>query len=192
MLNKSAEADDTAKSDGWRRRAATAARMVVDEILPPRCFSCGECVVSQGQLCSTCWTDMSFITDPKCTRCGFPFEFDQGDGSLCGACLASPGDYDRARSVLAYADASRRMILAFKHGDRMDMATTFAQWMMRGSREYLEGTDLIVPVPLHRWRLWRRRYNQSALISEQLSKQSGIPDDPMLLTRIRATPTQGG
>lgn len=51
--------------------------------------------------------------------------------------------------------------------------------------------ELIVPVPLHRWKLWKRRYNQSAIIAERLSRLSGLPHNPLVLEKRRATKSQG-
>jgi ComF family protein len=133
-----------------------------------------------------------FIDRPFCAACGIPFEFDQGDDALCGACIAYPPAYDRARSVMVYDARSRDLILRFKHADRTDSAPTFAKWMARSGRDLVGDADLVVPVPLHRARLLKRRYNQAALLSNAIAEFSGLARQPALLARVRNTPSQGG
>lgn len=168
--------------------------MLVDALLPPRCLASGEIVDRQGQLGANAWSAINFISNPLCARCGLPFAFGPDDDAdySCGACLADPPAYDRGRAVFQYDDASRAMILAFKHGDRMEGAPAFAAWMARAGAELLPDTDLIVPVPLHRKRLFRRRYNQSAVLAQALAKLCGTPVAVDALVRTRHTPPMGG
>ena len=113
---------------------------------------------------------VEFIDGPLCVHCGTPFDIDPGGDTTCGPCLMKPHDFDIARSVLRYDDASKPLILRFKHSDRLDHAPTFGRWLERSGRALLAECELIVPVPLHRWRLWRRRYNQAAAVAEKLSR----------------------
>ncbi|AWK86176.1 ComF family protein [Azospirillum thermophilum] len=174
------------------RRALSLLGLLLDALLPPRCLACGTAVDRQGGLCAACWTRLTFIAPPCCACCGLPFDFAVPEETLCGACLANPPPFDRARAVLVYDDGSRPLLLGFKHGDRIHAAGAYATWLARAGAEILRDADLIVPVPLHRWRLFRRRYNQAALISNALSKRIGVATVPDLLLRRRATRTQGG
>src|SRR6201996_8368378 len=148
-----------------RRLALTA----LDLALPPRCIGCGERVDANGLACAACWSRLTFIAPPVCDCCGAPFDFAVEGVRRCAACYANPPAYDRARAAVLYDEGSRGLILGFKHGDRLH-------------------ADLIVPVPLHRWRLVRRRYNQAALIAAHAAKRSGVTHIPDLLIRHRATP----
>ncbi|CAO3414589.1 ComF family protein [Azospirillum doebereinerae] len=174
------------------RFAAAASTALLDALLPPRCLCCGTAVDRQGGLCPACWTGLSFIAPPFCACCGLPFEYEAQDGNLCGACLAEPPAFARARAVLVYDDGSRPLVLGFKHGDRIHAAGAYGGWLARAGAELLTDADALVPVPLHWSRLFRRRYNQAALLAQALSKRSGVPTVPDLLVRRRATPTQGG
>ncbi|MEZ5830082.1 MAG: ComF family protein [Dongiaceae bacterium] len=142
-------------------------------------------------MCGRCWSALKFLGPPCCACCGLPFEFDMGENSLCAACTAKRPLYDRARAALAYDDASRELILRFKHADRIDGAITFAGWMARAGADLIAEADLIAPVPLHRWRLVRRRYNQAAILANVIGKLRGKRVVPDLLVRRRATPSQG-
>ena len=171
------------------RRAALVALAAV---LPPRCLACGEPVADPGTLCAPCWSLLAFLAPPCCAACGYPFEYDSGPGTLCGACAASHPLYDRARAPLRYDDASRGLILALKHGDRTDAAPALSGWMANAGRDMLGVADLVAPVPLHRWRLLARRYNQAALLAQGVAARAGRDCVPDLLIRRRRTPSQGG
>ena len=163
-------------------------------ILPPRCPFTGEIVDTQGTVSAQVWGGLSFITDPFCYACGFPFEFAVPKGSsenLCAGCLVDRPEFHKARAALVYNDASRDFILGFKHGDQTQAVVAMAPWLRNAGAELWKKTDIIVPVPLHRWRLLRRRYNQAALMGHAIAKESGKKFVPDGMIRTRATQTQG-
>src|SRR3546814_13352472 len=143
----------------------------LDLVLPPRCLGCGELVERQGTLCAPCWAAITFVADPLCRRCGLPFAFDPdsdghglaGEDYQCGACLAEPPPFERARAVMRYDEASRPLLLGFKHGDRPEPAPPFAPWMARSGVGSLATPDLVAPGPLPCRRLWGGRDNHPAL-----------------------------
>jgi ComF family protein len=147
--------------------------------------------VGDSGFCAACWNDITFLDGPLCACCGTPFPVDPGPGTLCAACLTRPPAFERARAILAYDPKSRGPILALKHADRLDLVPGFAHWLERAGAGLLAECDLIVPVPLHRRRLWVRRYNQAAELARALARRSGKPTDPLALTRSRPTRSQG-
>jgi ComF family protein len=176
---------------GARALALQAGRLVLDSLLPPRCLVTNEPVDRPGQLSPAAWQAIDFIAPPLCACCGVPFEVDLGPETLCGACAKQPPAFARARAVMRYDEGARPLILRFKHADRTEAAPAFARWMARAGADLLAECDLIAPVPLHRWRLFRRRYNQAALLALQLGRLAGRPIVPDLLLRRRNTPSQG-
>jgi ComF family protein len=174
-----------------QRRTRSLVRGSLDLLFPPLCVACHARVDEAHALCPSCWRTVSFLDGPCCVRCGLPFEIDTGEDTICAACHAKPRAFDRARSLFAYDEASKPLILAFKYSDRLDHAPAFARWLERAGRPLLAEADIVLPVPLHRLRLWRRRYNQAAVLGERLARFSGKPHDPMLLRRKRPTPSQG-
>ena len=110
---------------------------------------------------------------------------------LCPACRAAPPVFERARAALRYDAQARRLILPFKHADRTEMAATLAPHMARAGAVLLREADVLVPVPLHRARLFRRRYNQAALLAQALARIAGRPAVPDALLRHRATASLG-
>lgn len=144
------------------------------------------------------WADVHFLDEPCCYACGFPFDFQSASSvesallDVCGRCAARPPSYDRARAAFVYNDASRALVLRFKHGGDTEGVAMFARQMQRAGRRQIEGADMLVPVPLHPRRLIKRRFNQSALLARALSKYTGLPVETDALLRHRHTPSQGG
>lgn len=167
----------------------------IDIILPPRCIVSGEIVSAQGMLSPAAWQELRFISAPFCALCGMPFEFDSAvgveDGAHCAVCLDDPPPFARARAALVYDDSSRGIILKFKHADHLHAVPTLVPMMMRMAADMIVDADLIVPVPLHRWRLLRRRYNQAALLAIGLARTAEKRCLPDALIRTRSTPPQG-
>lgn len=169
----------------------TAARLFLDSLLPPQCLNCNAEVDSPGSLCADCFSRFTFITPPCCEHCGIPFEGAVIDDLVCGACLADRPAFERARAAFVYNADSRALVLKLKHADRTDATVHLARWLRRTGAELVECCDVIVPVPLHRWRLLMRTYNQAALLANALAKLSGKAAVPDALVRTKATPSQG-
>src|SRR5258706_2699073 len=145
-----------------------------------------------GLLCPPCWSHLSFIAPPLCDHCGLPFPFQVAERTRCAGCLADPPPFARARAVMVYDDASKRLILGFKHADRTEAAPAFGRWLARAGAALATDADVIAPVPLHRWRLFLRRYNQAGLLAQALGRAVDRPVVADLLVRRRRTPIQGG
>jgi ComF family protein len=142
------------------------------------------------RFCIDCWSALAFLGDPQCARCGEPFDLDRGPDALCGACHADQPAIDAMRAAVAYGPIARALALKLKHGRRPGVAHTMAAQMRRHLPR--EGEWLLVPVPLHRWRIWRRGYNQSALMARALLPGSGHSLALDALVRTRATPMLRG
>ncbi|MDD4617340.1 MAG: ComF family protein [Alphaproteobacteria bacterium] len=163
----------------------------IDFFLPPLCLVCEEPVGQADTICPACWKKLPFIAPPFCARCGMPFDFPVEEETLCGACLLEPPAFETTRTALLYDDESKKVILGFKHGDRTHLAKALAAWMHRAGSDILANADALIPVPLHRSRLFKRRYNQSALLAQNVGKLAQKPALVDALCRIRATPNQG-
>jgi len=170
--------------------ARAALRPVLDFALPPRCPGCGAITAEPHRFCLDCWSDLEFLGDPCCFRCGLPFGFGPGGEEQCGACLADPPAFDRMRAAVAYGDIPRKVALKLKYGGRPGVAETIARFVERHMPPAPEA--ILAPVPLHRWRIWKRGYNQAALIASALARRSGIEARLDLVDRIKATPPLRG
>lgn len=172
------------------RHIPSAVQLVLDYALPPRCPGCGAIVGEDHAFCSSCWQKMRFLGDPCCATCGIPLDHDEGDGARCGACLIDPPAWSSARAAVAYCDISATVAMRLKYGRRTGLALLMARHMAGRVHPEVGTTGaeaLIIPVPLHRWRLWKRGFNQSALVAGHLSRMLGIPADPFVLKRVKRT-----
>ena len=164
----------------------------VDLVYPPRCPLCGDAIAAQSGLCASCWSELEIPGEPACATCARPFrESSAQSGSLCAPCLAAAPRHDGISAGTLYNDASRKLVLAFKHGRRIAMAPMLAR-TIAARLPRLEGEWLVVPVPLHWSRLWRRGFNQSALLAREVSRLTGHKLLVDGLRRTRATPSLGG
>jgi ComF family protein len=162
-------------------------------LYPPQCISCGEKVTSDFGLCGDCWRETAFIAGLACDRCGVPLPGGAADEvAVCDDCMAIARPWGQGRSVLIYRDNGRSLVLALKHGDRMDLARPAAEWLLQAARPVIRPGMLVVPVPLHWFRLFRRKYNQAALLSKGLAVLAGLDHCPDALVRRRTTGTQEG
>lgn len=159
-------------------------------IYPPRCLSCGADVAEDFGLCAECLRDTPFVLDPACARCGVPLVGQADAETCCDACLVDPPCWDRGRAAMRYDGRARAMVLALKHGDRTDLARPLGLWLARAARPLRRVDTVIVPVPLHPWRLFRRRYNQAALVAQALARDWQVDFLPDALVRTRRTPPQ--
>ncbi|NBB52925.1 ComF family protein [Rhizobium sp. CRIBSB] len=187
---------------GWRARLKPGSRLralgrglgrsLADLILPPMAHDSPEATASAG-LTPDAWSRIIFLEAPVCDGCGAAFEADGGAfaADRCAACSASPYGFSRARAACVYDEASRGLILRFKHGDHQPFAPLFARWIARAAADLIADCDAVLPVPLHPTRLLSRRFNQSAEIARPLARLSGREYLPDALSRVQRTESQG-
>lgn len=170
--------------------ALAIGQWALDKLYPPHCPACKVPVSAQGHLCGACFQDIHMIAAPHCAQCGIPFAVDMGPEALCPDCLDTKPSYVSARSALVYGEVTGKLIKQLKYHDHMQGLERFANWMASVTQPFVSEVDYIVPVPLHWKRLMTRYYNQAAWLAYGLSQQTGIPCNPQLLKRTRATPPQ--
>lgn len=165
---------------------------LIDFVYPPRCPLCGTGLAAQSGLCGECWSELVIPGEPACVSCQRPFTSDAvRDGAICAPCLASPPRHDGIAAGTLYNDTSRRLVLAYKHGRRIALAPMLARLIM-ARLAVLEGEWLIVPVPLHRLRLWGRGFNQAGLLASELAELTGKTLLVDGLLRRKSTQSLGG
>jgi ComF family protein len=167
-------------------------RGVVDLLAPSLCLGCGAGVGEPASLCVACWANLQHLDEPVCDALGTPFAYDQGPGAVSAAALSDPPAWDRARAAVIFDDLAAGIVHGLKYRDRPEAGRLMARMMARAGRVLLAETDVILPVPLHPLRLWRRRFNQSALLAARLSEASGKPWRHDVLARARRTRAQVG
>lgn len=168
---------------------ARTLRAALDFALPPRCPGCGAIVADVHLFCSRCWSEIEFLAGNCCGGCGLPLLATESEN--CAVCLARPPQLDRVRAAVAYGKISRRLALRLKYGRKTAIAETMARNMERLLEPMTPGAVLI-PVPLHRSRLWSRGFNQAMLVAQALARRKGLAVAPRLLRRRRRTPSLRG
>jgi ComF family protein len=164
------------------------ARSTLDFALPPRCAGCGTIVEDVHSFCPDCWKQIEFLGEGGCASCGLPLQ--ATEQTSCARCFAQPPRIARTRAAVAYDDLSRSLAIRLKYGRKVAIARTMAHYMAPLVKP--EGEAILVPVPLHRSRLWTRGFNQSALVARELSRRLKIAADPLVLRRTRRTPPLKG
>lgn len=197
MVETSEFSADTGLPDEKRRRPRfeklrTASRAALDLLLPPLCLGCETRLSDHDALCADCWRRIDFIRPPLCDRLGLPMPYGSDGPMISAAALAHPPDYDRARAVARHDGLMRDLIHAFKFGDTHDARRLFGRWLVEAGADLLTGADVIVPVPLNRWRLLGRRFNQAQLLAAEITRLTGMKLDATALERPQNTPHQVG
>lgn len=164
-------------------------RLVIDAALPPRCPACAAITRADHEFCASCWGRIRFLAPPWCARCHTPFAYDRGPEAKCGPCHAQPPRHAGVRAAVAYDEVARALVLRLKHGGEVALADTIARYLRRLMPD---DAELLVPVPLHRVRLWRRGFNQTAEIARALARATDCPCEFGALQRPHATPMLRG
>lgn len=167
-------------------------RTVLDLFYPPTCLDCHAPVATSDALCPRCFGRLRPITTPFCPRLGIPFQHDLGPGALSAEAIADPPPFERSRSAVLYNEVARAIVSRMKYGDRPELAGFCARLMHRAGHELWSDDAVLVPVPLNRWRLLSRRYNQSTELARALGRLTGIAVEPSLVRRHRNTRQQVG
>ncbi len=167
---------------------------LIDFIYPAQCFLCKKILLAEDGICFDCLSKLNYITDPRCARCGYPFEFamkTKNVNNYCPNCIKKLPKFDVCISSLHYNDASKKIILPFKHGDKTGYAKFMSRVMSASGKKIIEKSDIIIPVPIHLTRMLKRKYNQASLLAKYLSKLNNIPAFYTCLLRTKATISQG-
>ncbi len=168
-------------------------RPIVDLVYPPRCPLCGGAIASQGGLCAECWGDLEVPGQPACITCQRPMgDSAAAKNDMCFVCNLEPPRHSGIIAATIYNDASRKLILTFKHGSKIALAPLLAQLLAARIPDQEGEPALLIPVPLHRWRIWQRGFNQAAMLARELDKRGKGEVLVDALLRKKRTPSLGG
>ncbi|MFQ6550906.1 ComF family protein [Aestuariibius insulae] len=160
---------------------------VVRMVYPPQCLSCDAFTEEDFALCSDCWAETTFIAGAICNLCGVPLMGEGTPDLCCDACMTLERPWKAGRAALLYSGIGRKLVLSLKHGDRLDLAAPAARWMLSSGRDLLNSNMVVVPVPSHWSRRISRRYNQAAVLAQEVARQSGLTYHPRALIRPKRT-----
>src|SRR5918998_6448221 len=158
-MSRPAEASCPSMTSRLRDAARQPRHALLALLSPPTCIACQAATAEPHALCAACWAGIRFIERPYCERLGTPFAVDLGQPLLSPSAIADPPVFERARAVAEYDGTASLLVHRLKYNDRPELARALGTMMARAGAELLAEADVIVPVPLHRWRLWRPPFN---------------------------------
>jgi ComF family protein len=167
---------------------------LLDTIFPRRCVFCDSARVEpKSFLCFDCIQSIRVISRPFCSQCGLPIPglALQSDG-VCGRCLSAPPPYTRARYGVYYEGPLREALIRFKYYAALNLGNTLSDVLTAAFLRHYDTTefDMIIPVPVHRKRLFQRGFNQTAILATKLSSKVRLPLHRRLLIKVKDTVPQ--
>jgi len=144
---------------------------VLNLLLPNHCHFCGVSLSSGVCICETCSKSLEIIKDVVCTRCGSPLApGTEQERNGCRQCAELTFLFGRNVSLGIFDGYLRRLIHLYKFEGRRSLHRFFAASLLAHRRAYIDGVDLIVPVPLSRIRFAERGFNQSSLLARSVAR----------------------
>lgn len=174
------------------RRAAHLVGRLTDQLVPPLCLGCRRPLVDPRTLCPACWRQLEFITAPLCPVMGTPLAFDAGPQARSPELRWNHPLYECARAATVFGPMSQRLVHQLKYNDVPGVAELMARLMVPRVSEITADADVLIPVPLHRFRLAARRFNQAVLLADSLAPLVRVPVARFAVKRRRATRRQVG
>ncbi|UOM36067.1 ComF family protein [Acuticoccus sp. I52.16.1] len=171
-------------------RGALAAGVAL--AVPPLCLACRRPLVDPRTLCGSCLRDLEIVTPPICDIMGTPLAYDAGPGARSPELRWNHPLYDKARVATVFGPLSQRLVHQLKYHDVPGVAALMARLMAPAMADLVADADLLLPVPLHRRRLLKRRFNQAVLIADALAPLVGLPVVRHAVRRVRHTAHQVG
>lgn len=169
--------------------AARWQEALLDRLLPRHCLMCG-LFSGRRNLCAGCAADLP-RSGRACRQCGLPMP--GGQETLCGTCLSTPPPWDAAVAALQYRFPVDQVVRRFKFRRSLACGEILAEEMIRAvEARGADRPDGIVPVPLHRSRLFVRTFNQAELLAYRAGRRLGIPVHASVLLRQRRTRAHSG
>ncbi|MDR0329363.1 MAG: ComF family protein [Rickettsia sp.] len=163
---------------------------LIDYILPARCLSCAEMTATKEGFCLNCWKKLDFITKPYCNICGCRLDISILDNMCCAKCFQHKPWYDVSRSLIKFNEHSKEIIHAFKYQDKTIFSKTFSKLLYRQYHSKFQDIDLIIPVPMNRFKRLFRMYNPALIMAQEISKLLKKPVNPDVLIKSRWTKSQ--
>jgi competence protein ComFC len=164
-------------------------RPVLDFVLPAFCDVCDKPLEKDERVvCEDCMSQIQFISEPYCLRCGKPTKGEK----VCRSCFVHPHKLLRIRALGVYTGVLASLIHLLKYTRRLSLAARLGKMVFKLVMEdnFLRRAQLIIPVPLHPTRMRERGYNQSELLAKNIGKYLNIPLFTKALFRVRNTKSQ--
>ena len=162
-------------------------------LAPCQCDLCGLPSGRDIDLCIPCEGELPWLGN-CCRQCALPLA---GGGPLCGRCVVNPPAFDQCLAACTYADPVSQWVQVGKYRGDFSRLAILASLMSRALARLEDPPDLVVPMPLHWRRRWRRGFNQAEALARELLRQPRLEHyrlriDNTLCRRVVATPPLPG
>ena len=163
---------------------------ILEILYPARCPVCHDVIRGKGKVCTACRKRLPYLKEPKCKKCGK--EIEKNEQEYCSDCQRFHHSFDRGASVFAYDPVMRRSISMFKYHNRREYAGFYAEEMYRNCQRFIRmcAPEVILPVPVHRYKKRQRGFNQAELVAKKLGRILNVPVDTKYLMRVEKTTPQ--
>lgn len=165
---------------------------ITNSVLPPLCTICTTALNDHGGLCPKCWCLLAHIEKPYCERLGTPFGANEGGATISLQALTNPPSFEKARAAVELNETAKTLIYRLKYSDHLECAHSMATLMSRAGAQIIAQADMIIPMPLHFLRIWKRKYNQSEKLARIIAQKNQKPLELNALRRHKHTPPQVG
>lgn len=158
-------------------------------LLPPRCVLCGQ---ASGPICicEPCKADLP-RQGSHCLRCALPLGSPRD--TICGTCIQNPPPFFRTVCPLQYEFPANRLVQSFKFKRQLAAGRVLSHLICESvSEQDFDIPDMIIPVPLHKLRLFTRGFNQAYELAAYTGRILNIPLGAGVLRRQRNTKAQSG
>ncbi len=172
-------------------RGMDAVKWALQAIYPRRCPVCHDIVKPAGRLiCPSCKGKIRLAGEPRCKKCSKPLEKEEEE--LCADCRRHSHAFEEAAGIFLYDKIMRESLMKCKYGGRREYLDYYGQAMAHYGGQYLKRwkPQAFVPVPLHKARLSKRGFNQSAVLARELAGALGIPVYEHMLEKPKKTRPQ--
>lgn len=159
-------------------------------LFPYYCILCNDKSNRDLDLCTECEEFLPWLKN-VCIYCAAPLFIPTQ--SICGGCLTKPLPFDKLCVFLSYTEIIKKMITGLKFQQKLIYAHILGTLLAEKiSAQYQNETlpDIIIPVPLHKKRLYERGFNQAIELARPISKKLNIRIDCKSCERVKNTAAQ--
>ncbi len=152
---------------------------LIDLALPPRCLHCEDDLMSATDisLCLKCVQLIAPELPECCGRCGAVLPDGLNPSGGCPSCKGYPLKFDAVYPLGRYDGAMKEVVLKTKRLSSEALSLTVGRLLAERLRDKIVqfGADVVIPVPMHWTRRFRRGINSPELLADSLSRKLGIP-----------------
>ena len=166
---------------------------IINLFYPALCRACSKKINEfDRNICDDCAKKIKERLPPFCVKCGRQLKGDPESIYTCIDCRKDAPYFDQAWSACYYEGALKDLIHDFKYKKITSLSKDFTNLIINFMKKYNVGKDcqIIVSVPMHPDRLFKREINHSDILARDLGRSLKIPYSTNTLRKIKNTSLQ--